>query len=219
MKHYGFRYLLVLIVFSFMFGCASTIPMTAKMSDTVMMGIKNNSSTSSAFEFQSNITDGIIKPCGKDNREPQSGHPGYSHTENATFEKMLKDYIGMKFVAIDNSSDTKLKVMIRDFWIEQYSPDSAGSQFLAVMGGGEINMVVVANLDVVYILTDNGKTVSKNIKVSSDSTHVSGIGTGTSTSRIHRGSDSIEYRVVEAINGVNSKAIIMLNQFLESNKL
>ena len=85
MKHYGFRYLLVLIVFSFMFGCASTIPMTAKMSDTVMMGIKNNSSTSLAFEYKSNITDGIIKPSGKDNREPQSGHRGYSHTENAIF--------------------------------------------------------------------------------------------------------------------------------------
>jgi hypothetical protein len=199
--------------------CASTIPTTTKMSDAVMMGIKTSSIKAVGYEYNSNIPDGIVKPCSKDTRDVQTNHPGYMHTESTTLDKMIKDYLSMKFNAVDQMSDPKIKVTLKNFWIEQYSPDSTAKQVFVALGGGEINVMVVANLDLVYEISKDGTPVTKSVRVSGDSAHVAGIGTGTSTSNIYRGYNSIEFRIADAINVVNNKAIAMLNQFIESNQL
>jgi hypothetical protein len=201
-------------------GCASSgIPMTSKMSDAIMMGIKTSQTKSISYEFKSGVADGTIKPCNKDSREPMQGHPGYTHTETVILNKMIHEYLSMKFYTVDNVSDPKIKVILRDFWIEQYSPDSTGKLWLVALGGGELNVIVVANLKLTYEILRNGTSSTKTIQVSADTTHVSGIGTHTSTSNIYRGTDSIEFRIAEAINAANNKAIAMLSQFLESNQL
>ncbi len=199
--------------------CASSIPTTTKMSDAIMMGIKTSPTKTVGYEYKSNVQDGTIKPCNKDTRDVQGGHPGYMHTESTTLDKMLRDYLSMKFTSVDPSSDPKIKVTLKDFWIEQYSTDSTGKQWLVALGGGEINILVVANLDLVYEFSKGGAPVTKVVRVSGDSTHVAGMGTGTSTSNIHRGNQSIEFRVADAVNAANNKALAILNQFIESNQL
>ncbi len=214
-------FLSVLTVVALLTGCVSSIsiPTTTRMSDAIMMGINTSPKQTVAFYYASQIQNGMIKPCNRGTREVQSSHPGYTHNENASLERMLRDYVSMKFTNLDDSSDTKIKVTLRDFWLEQYSTDSAGKIWLAALGGGEINVMVVANLDLVYEIFRGGQPVTKVVLVSGDSAHVAGIGTGTSTSYIHRGRESIEFRVAEAMNVANNKAIAMLNHFLEANEL
>ncbi|MFZ3072260.1 MAG: hypothetical protein WA162_03345, partial [Thermodesulfobacteriota bacterium] len=85
------------------------------------------------------------------------------------------------------------------------------------LGGGEINMMVVAHLDLIFEISESGKEPKiKNVHVTADSSHVAGIGTSTTTSNIYRGKESIEYRVADAINAANNKAIAMINQFIET---
>lgn len=203
----------------FLSACASSIPTTTKMSDAIMMGIKTSPTKTVAYEYKSNVQDGTIKPCNKDTRDIQGGHPGYIHTESTTLDKMLRDYFAMKFTSIDPASDPKIKVTLRDFWLEQYSTDSTGKKWLVAFGGGELNIMVVANLDLVYELSKGGASVTKVVRVSGDSAHVAGIGTGTSTSNYNRGNQSIEFRVADAMNAANNKALAMLNHFIESNQL
>lgn len=210
----------LVVVVALLSACAtSTIPITTRMSDTIMMGIKPSQTNVVAYEFHSGIQDGIIKPCKKDTREVQTSHPGFMHSESASLKKMLSDYATMKFSATDAGADTKIKVTLEDFWLEQYSPDSGASQFMAVMGGGEINVFVAANLDLSFEVTKAGSSTTKKVHISTDNTHVHGIGTGTSTSNIYRGEQSFEYKVAETINAANNKAIVILNQFLELNQI
>lgn len=220
MKNLIITVLVVIAAFS-MIGCvASTLPLTSNVNESIMMGIKTSKIKSVSYEYQSNVADGIIKPCAKDTRDIQSSHPGYSHNESTVLDKMIRDYCSMKFGSIEDTANIKIKVSLKDFWLEQYSPDSTGKKFLAVLGGGELNVVVTANLQLVYELSiDGNEPTRKIVKVVGDSTHVTGIGTGTSTSNLHRGRDSIEFRAAEAINAANSKALVMLNQLLESNEI
>ena len=199
--------------------CASTIPMTTKMNDAIMMGIKTSQTKTIGYEYTSNVVDGTIKPCLKDTRDVQPGHPGYTHNESVTLDKMLRDYLSMKFNSVDNSSEPKIKVVLKDFWLEQYSPDSNAKKWLTALGGGELNVIIVANLDLVYEISKGGTSVTKAVRVSGDSTHVTGAGTGTSTSNVYRGKESIEFEVADAINTANNKALAMLNQFIESNQM
>ncbi len=198
---------------------SSSIPTSSKMSDTIMMGIKTSPAKVAGYEYKSLVMDGVIKPCDKDTRDVQQSHPGYIHTESTTLDKMLRDYMGMKFSSVDSASQPKIQVTLKDFWLEQYSTDSTGKKWLVALGGGELNILVVANLDLIFEISNGGSTVNKIIRVSGDSAHVTGIGTGTSTSQVNRGSQSIEFRVADAMNAANNKAIIMLNQFIESNQL
>ena len=201
------------LVFS---ACATAIPTSSRMSETMMMGIKQGPVKAVAFEYLSAIQDGEIEPVGKDTRETQPMGPTYEHTENSTFNRMLYDYIGMKFPAIDAAAPVKVKVTLNDFWIEQYNTSSTGKQIMVGLIGGEMNVAVVDHLALAFEFSNGRAPVTKNVLVESDSTHVQGIGTYTNTSLYNRGRDSIEFRVAEAMNGANNKAIALLNQFIDS---
>ena len=193
--------------------------MSAQISDHVLIGIKNSQTKPISFEYASLIQDGIIHPCEKDSRIPLKGHPGYSHNESQILGQMLGNYISMKFTNIAPTSETIIKATLKDFWIEQFSYDSSGKQAVAALIGGETNIILVSNLQVEFEIFKQGqKLASKNIKFSADKSYVSGIGTRTSTSRIYKGQDSIDFRLAEAINSANNMVLVNLNQFLESNQ-
>lgn len=206
----------VLVILLPLCGCATAIPMTSKMSETVMMGIKQGPVKAVAYEYMSIVQDGEIQPVGKDSREVQPMSPTYVHTESETLNKMIKDYVQIKFGTADPSAPAKIKVVLKDFWLEQYNTTSAGKQFLVAVVGGEMNIAIIAHLNVVFEYLNGGVPVTKTVKIEADSTHVQGIGTYSNTSAYHRGRDSMEFRVAEAINGANNKAIAMLNIFLDS---
>ena len=69
-----------------MVGCAANLPMTSSLNDFVMMGTKVNSAENVSFQYESNITDGLIKPFSKDKIKEVAGHPGFNHTESSTLE-------------------------------------------------------------------------------------------------------------------------------------
>lgn len=206
----------ITILAALLSACATTIPTSSRMSDTMMMGIKQGPVKAIAFEYNSAIQDGEIQPVGKNSREVPSMSPIYVHTENSTLDKMLKDYMSMKFSVVNAAAPIRVKVMLKDFWIEQYNTESTGKQIMVGLAGGEMNIAIIAHLTLAFEFSNGGEPVTKNVLVESDSTHVQGIGTYTNTSLYHRGRESIEFRVAEAMNGANNKAIALLNQFLDS---
>lgn len=195
------------------------IPVSSNINDFVLMGTKLNSDINVSFSYSSEFLDGIIKPYTKDKADTVKGVVGYNHTVNSTFERMVKEYLGNKFMNLNTDGSTTIKIHFQDFWIEQYSTTGAGMTTLAVLGGGEINYVLVAKTKSVVTVNHNGKEISKILSASAESNYVQGIGTGTSTSNIYQGENSIEFKHGENINKCNNKMIMILNGFLESLEL
>ena len=206
---------LVILTAIFLGGCATNLPMTSSLNDFVMMGTKINSSENVLFQYESNVTDGLVKPFDRDKVKEVSGHPGFNHTQSATLGRMLNEFMGNKFAKLSPSGTTTIKATLKDFWVEQYSTDSGASQALAVFAGGEINMMCVAKVKVLLTVNRNGEEMTKIISITSEDTFVSGIGTGTSTSNIHRGKDSIQHTHARNINKANNKVIMMMNSYFE----
>ncbi|MCC7430747.1 hypothetical protein IT568_07900 [bacterium] len=128
---------------------------------------------------------------------------------------MLNEFIGNKFSQLSPSGTTIVKATLKDFWIEQYSTDSGGKQVLAALAGGEINIMCLAKVKVLLTVIKDGEELTKIISVSSEDTYVSGISTGTSTSNIYRGKDSLEHTHAGNINKANNKVIMMMNSYFE----
>jgi|APSaa5957512493_1039668.scaffolds.fasta_scaffold98406_1 hypothetical protein len=206
---------LIVIVAIFIGGCATNLPMTSSLNDFVMMGTKVNSSENISFQYTSNITDGLLKPFEQDKAKEVSGHPGFNHTQSATLGRMLNEFLENKFSKISPNGSTTITAVLKDFWIEQYSTDSGGKVALAVLVGGEINMMCIAKVKILLTINRNGEELTKIISVSSEDTYVSGIGTGTSTSNIYRGKNSLEHTHAKNINKANNKVIMMMNSYFE----
>lgn len=206
---------LAVLIALFLCGCATNLPMTSSLSDFVIMGTKVNSNESVSFQYESNVTDGLIKPFDKDKTKEISGNPGFNHSESATLGRMLNEFMGNKFAKLSPSGKTIVKATLKDFWIEQYSIDSGGKQVLAALVGGEINIMCLAKVKVLLTVIKDGEELTKIISVSSEDTYVSGIGTGTSTSNIYRGKNSLEHTHARNINKANNKVIMMINSYFE----
>lgn len=203
------------VSFLLLSGCASNLPMTSSLNDFVMMGTKVNTTENVSFYYESNISDGQIKPFNKDRVKEASGHPGFNHTESATLNRMLNEFMGNKFTNLSPNGSTKIKVTLKDFWVEQYSTDSGGKQTLTVLFGGETNIMCVAKVKILVSVNRNGNVSTKVITGSSEDSYVSGVGTGTSTSNIYRGKDSIEHTHARNINNANNKVLMLLNAYLD----
>jgi len=199
----------------FLFDCATNLPMTSSLNDFVMMGTKVNSTEKVNFTYESKIIDCLIKPYNKDKEGEITSHPGFNQTESSTLGRMLNEYFGNKFTQLNQGGDSEIKVVLQDFWIEQYSTDSQGQQLLAAFVGGEINTMCIAKVKVLLIVTKNSEESTKIISTSSEDSYVQGIGTGTSTSNIYRGKESLEYIHARNINKANNKIIMMINSYLE----
>lgn len=206
---------IAILLFAVISGCATNVPLTSNINDFVLMGTKTNTSDSIAFSYESNVTDGNVKPFSQDKATLVSGHPGYNLTQSATLQRMVNNYLEYKFMRIEPSAPVQVSLVINDFWIEQYSIDSTGKQVFVALIGGETTMKTSATLKAVLKITgDNGESIKAFI-VSSEGTYVSGVSTGTSTSNIYRGKDSIEFSHAENINNVNNKLIMLMNAYLE----
>jgi len=214
-----FQLILIAVFALFLVSCATNLPMTSSLNDFVMMGTKVNNSVSIEFVYESNIIDGLIKPFNKDKVTEIASHPGFNHTESSTLGRMLNEYFGNKFTRLNQGSDSKIKVVLKDFWIEQYSTDSQGMQLLAAFAGGEINIMCIAKVKVLLAVNKNGEEFTKVISTSSEDSYVQGIGTGTSTSNIYRGKNSVEHTHARNINKANNKIMMMINSYLEEIEL
>jgi len=206
---------LIVLVALFFGGCATNLPMTSSLNDFVMMGTKVNSTENVSFQYESNFTDGLVKPFERDKAKEVVAHPGYNHSQSATLGRMLNEFMGNKFAKLSPSGTTNVKATLMDFWIEEYSTDSGGKMVLTALAGGEINMMCVAKVKVLLSVNKDGEELTKIISITSEDTYVSGVGTGTSTSNIYRGKDSLEHTHARNINKANNKVIMMINSYFE----
>ncbi|OPY86507.1 MAG: hypothetical protein A4E71_01553 [Smithella sp. PtaU1.Bin162] len=196
-------------------GCVQkAIPIKSQVSENIILFIKQTV-LPVAFEYSSAVIDGSITPYDKE-KKPMTGHPGYLHSENIVFSKMVNDYIKMKFSDIDSKAPDKIKINLSDFWLEFTYPHSGGYMTLAVLGGGEVTTIITAHIEIKTEILKDGKIYKKTFPISADDSHIQGYGTGTRTSYVHQGYESQEYKIASAINSANNKAIILLNQFIDS---
>ena len=195
-------------------GCWPTaIPMSSEMNAFLQMNIKPDPNQKIAFTFASKIIDGKIVPYQKDKAERKGTHYGYNHTENATLDRMIREYIELKYPS-GPGEGTKVEVALEDFWLEEYSPESGGKQTLKVLFGGEIQIIVKAVVVLQVQVTTGEKTQQRRIRVTAEETYVQGYGTNTSSSLIHKGQGAIQFKFALAINKANNKAMMMLDKFL-----
>lgn len=222
--------LLLLVLNAYLLsGCVSlSLPLTSNINDLVLMGVKTNNKETLTFEYTSKVQDGIIKPYSKDKEKLWSDHPGFNHTESGTLKKMTTEFLASKFPGIiETNSYTEqvlkklpsLKISLEEFYIEQYCADSNGKQVMVALFGGETNIILVAKIKVFVSITRGDKEISKLITATSEERYVAGVGTGTSTSNIYRGSESIENTHAKNIGNANNKILMLLNNYLEENGL
>ena len=155
--------------------CTTAIPLTSSLNDFVSMGIKVNSKDAITYKFTSDVQDGLFKPYEKDKSKLVSGNGNYQITPFSTLNRMLDEYITNKFSNLNENSDNVLDIKFKDFWIEQYTNDSGGSQFAAAMFGGEIGFICVAKVNVEVKFLKNGEEIIKKFNATAEDNYVAGI--------------------------------------------
>jgi len=209
---------LIIMLMATIGGCATSVPVTSSMNDFVEMSIKPNSTAKVRYNFSSLVRDGKTKT--KDRAGAINSGPGLSVAESLVFSQMLSGYMETKFATTsDPAPDAQISVRLKRFDLYQYSTDSTAKQVLVAFGGGEINQILKAKVVGAVSLVVNGAKRERRIVASSEDTFVTGVGTGTSTSYMYRGKDSIEHAHARNINKANNKFLMQVNAFLEENGL
>lgn len=196
-------------------GCATSLPMTTSMDNSVVSEVSINSRDTVTYSYLSDVEDGEIQPYTAGKTNEVSGHPGYIHTQSSTLDRMMKAYVSTKFTDVTENSDTQISVTLQDFWLEQYSTDSAGAQALAAFAGGETNTNVNANIHAVLTVRYNGEEVVRPLRIQTEDTYVAGYSTGTETSSLYRGQNSLEHTHARNINQANNRLLLLVNSYLE----
>jgi hypothetical protein len=132
---------------------------------------------------------------------------------------MFREYLSYKFTKLTDGAETRIRLKLKDFWVEQYATDGTGKQVLVALVGGEINNLCVAKVKAEVRLEKDAEEYIKNISAYADGNYVQGVGTGTASSSIYRGSESIEYVHAKNINNAFNKLIMQVNGFLEEHEL
>ena len=212
---------LALGLVAFLLGCATTsdLPMKADIDDYVMLGTDTNVLQKVAFEYESKISDGIIKPCEKDKGPEQESHPGYFHTENTTLEQMLNEYMRHKFFHMNPDAKIRIKVTLTDFWIEHYLTDSTGKVVESTASGGDLTNVCLAKVKVLVTINREGVDYSKMLVGSAEDTYVSGFGTEAQKSYRYKDKESVEHTHARNINKANNKVLTLMNLYFENMDL
>ena len=206
---------------AFFLGCATTsnLPMTANIDDYVMLGTDTNILQKVAFEYESKIADGVIKPCEKDKGPEQSSHPGYFHKESTTLERMLNEYMSHKFFHMNPDAKIRIKVTLTDFWIEQYLTDTTGKVVESASSGGDVTSVCSAKVKVLVTINRSGVDYSKILVGSAEETYVSGFGTEAQKSYRYKGQESVEHTHAKNINQANNKVLALMNRYFQNMDL
>jgi len=194
----------LLLVLGMTTGCATNLPTSSSLNDYVVIGTKTNSTESVLFNYESNITDGFMKPFERDKDKEVWDVPGFYHSESSTLGKILKEYFENKFTNLSPGGETVIKVTLKDFWVEQYATDTDGKKFAVAMAGGSLNYSCVAKVKVVISVTRNGVELTKNINTSTEDVYSYG------PSR-----ESIILTHARNINNANNKIAMMMNSYFQ----
>ena len=208
-------FLLIIISFMLFSGCATNLPMSSTLNDFVMMGTKTNSTDNVSYTYKTNIVDGLIKPYERDKTKELGGHPGFNHTQSSTLNRMINEYIGNKFSKLSDNGGVTITLELKDFWLEQYPVDSGGKIAMAALIGGEVNIMCLAKVKVLLTINKDGQEFTKIINGTSEDTYIAGYGTGTSTSNLYQGKNSLENTHANNINKANNKVVMLMNSYFE----
>jgi hypothetical protein len=200
-KNFRFGMLVMLLTFGItVIGCVSTLPISSSVNDFVLMGIKTNASENVDFTFQSEIQDGTFVTFGKDKAEPNSmTSSSYNISQNSTFSRMIKSYIGNKFQNISPDGTTKIAISLEDFWLEESSSMSANA---IILGGAPMYNTAVRLKVLVKIVKDSKEDV-KVITSSSEDSHMRG---GRPNWR-----EETNIFVSRIVNDANNRALMLIN--------
>lgn len=197
----GFLMLIMLSV-----GCTQNLPMSTTLNDFILMGTRTNSSDKIKFEFETFVPDGQMKVYTKNKVKETGGK--FTHTESTALKTMLNDYMFNKFSQFDMGDDVIIKVILKDFWIEQYITDSGGTQAIKILDtilsgtAHKSNYLISAKLKIQITVIKDGKENVKMIMATSDGTSYS---QNAAPMAIHG----------ENVNKVNNKAIMLINSYFE----
>jgi len=195
-------------------GCASNLPLTPIINESIINGITVNTLDSIIFEYESKISDGLIKPFMyvEDNRSVKgfegyknSDHLGYYHSESATLRRMLKEYLSNKFSNLNTGSDMKIKVTFTDFQIEQRRRIRPVIAFIGVA-----NVVCIAEIEIFLTVIRGEEKLTKVLSVTSEE-----------RAKNVKFADfrSMDKPVLRAhginINRINNELLILINSYLE----
>lgn len=210
--------LLTIALLTMLSGCATTLPMSSNVNDFVLMGTELNNADSIKYTLNSSVIDGEITPSDQNGTTGQ--HPGFIHNETRVFSRMVTEYMSSKFTNLSKSSgDVSIHIDLNKLSISQYVTNSDGEMWMVMLAGGEITQILTAKVVGKVSVTINGAVHVKKIVASSENTFISGMGTGTSTSNIHRGKQSIQHVHAENINKANNKFLMQINSFFEELEL
>ena len=204
MRNYIAISLMILILLSM--GCSQNLPMSSSLNDFILMGTKTNSSDKINFEFESLVPNGQMKAYTKDRAKEVSGST-FNHTESTTLRAMINDYMFNKFSKFDMGNDVTIKVVLKDFWIEQYITDSGGTQAIKMLDtilsgtSHSSNYIISAKLKIQITVIKDGKENTKMITATSEGAHY-----GQGKPMAAHG---------ENVNKVNNKAIMIINSYFE----
>jgi hypothetical protein len=200
-KNFHFGMLVMLLTFGItVIGCVSTLPISSSVNDFVLMGIKTNASENVGFTFQSEIQDGTFVTFGKDKTEPNSmTSSSYNISQNSTFSRMIKSYIGNKFQNISPDGTTKIVISLEDFWLEESSSMSANA---VILGGAPMYNTAV-RLKVLVNIVKDGKEDVRVITSSSEDSHTRG---GRPNWR-----EETDIFVARIVNDANNRALMLIN--------
>lgn len=186
------------------------LPITAHVSDAIVMATKSSKRPSVSYAFESRIgsepIDTIDSITGQPNRVP------FINTEAQTLDTMLRDYLALKFTRLADDADANVKVTLARFWVDRKNLVSAGEMIMAgVAGTGQYSVVFVANVVLEVSVTNNGKTTTKDITATGEQPHVFNGG--------YDQSEPYDYGVAKAIDSANNRALALLNQLLDASEI
>lgn len=206
--------LLYLFTFFVLTSCATPIPTTRSMNDFVMLSMKTNTKKQINFTFSSVPTDGQIKV----NQEGKNYGNTYSHTIPSTVKNMLSEYMSYRF-STSSPDKINMNITLKDIQISYRPLDSGGQQVMAVLFGGELSYIYTTKMVFEVGLVVDGKDLSRTFMVSSEDTQIQGIGTGTATSNIYKGKNSVQSLIGKSVDQSNNKFLMLLNNYLLENDL
>lgn len=204
MKLFAFSLITLSLVLS---GCAqTTIQPSTTANDLVVFGTETNNRDVVSWEFASELPpDAKVIPYERDYTALRSGHMGYLLQESAVLQRMTKEFMTNKFMNLQENAPNHIKVELKSFEIEEFSPDTAGMQILKSLGDSQQRVATGARLKVLVTVNAKGKSPQSKLIAASSQDEVIG--------------KRITEAHAETVNAVNNKYLMLLSKFLESQGL
>lgn len=204
MKCFGFFLIALSLVLS---SCAqTTIQPSTTANDLVVFGTETNNQDVVSWEFASELPqDAQVIPHERDYASLRSGHSGYLLQESSILQRMTQEFMANKFMNIQENAPNHIKIELKSFEIEEFSPDSQGMQFLKALGDSQQRVATGARLKVLVTVNAKGKSPQSKLIAASSQDEVIG--------------KRITEAHAETVNAVNNKYLMLLSKFLKSQGL